>query len=369
MLNRSQSLSPMEANGHLIDLIYEAALLPEVWPSVLDAISTEVGSVGGLLFTGDGAQWTCSAPVYDTFQRIVEDGWLSRNSRLSRSLAAGLAHRVVTDFDVFTEAEMDVDPLYQALRPLGWGWFAGAALSLPASRTAVFSFERSFSSGPYGQAEARRLEMLRPHLARGTLLANRIGLDRHATMAETLARVGLPAAVLGLGGKLLAGNALFEALAPDLIIIGRNRIRLPNAGVDRRFTAALQGLRLGLTETVPLSFPLKPHDDRPARLLHLLPMRRTAHDMFTGAACLAVVTPGPQRSSPDLHLICHLFELSPREAKLALALSNGEPLVAYAARSGISVNTVKSQLRRVFEKTGVRRQSDVAALVAQLGGF
>jgi DNA-binding CsgD family transcriptional regulator len=359
----------MEDSGHVLDLIYEAAMVADLWPRVLETIATDLGSIGGLLFTGDGEEWTCSAPVHDTFQRIVEDGWLARNTRLSRSLAAGLAYRVVTDFDIFTEADMDADPLYQALRPLGWGWFAGAATSLPSSRTAVFSFERAYAAGPYSQADARRLEMLRPHLARGTLLANSIGLDRHATMAETLARVGLPAAVLGQGGKLLASNPLFEDLTPALIVPGADRVRLPDAGVDAQLAAALHALRLGLTGAVPLSFALKSRSGQPARLLHLLPMRRTARDMFTGAACLAVVTPGRTRPSPDLTLVCQLFELSPREAMLASALGRGETLSAYATRSGISINTARTQIGRVFEKTGLRRQSDVAVLFNQLSGF
>lgn len=35
---------------HLVDRIYECAVVPEAWPAVLDNVAQLTGSTGGLLF-------------------------------------------------------------------------------------------------------------------------------------------------------------------------------------------------------------------------------------------------------------------------------------------------------------------------------
>jgi DNA-binding CsgD family transcriptional regulator len=63
-----------------------------------------------------------------------------------------------------------------------------------------------------------------------------------------------------------------------------------------------------------------------------------------------------------------LFGLTPAEARLAAGLAEGMGLVEAAKCLGIAHNTAKAQLRAVFAKTGVKRQSQLAALLASLGG-
>lgn len=60
-----------------------------------------------------------------------------------------------------------------------------------------------------------------------------------------------------------------------------------------------------------------------------------------------------------------LFGLTPAESQLAVALSHGMSLNAYADRRGISVGTVRIQMKRILEKTDSRRQAD---LVGKLYG-
>jgi len=65
-------------------------------------------------------------------------------------------------------------------------------------------------------------------------------------------------------------------------------------------------------------------------------------------------------------LLRRLYELSSREAQLVQALAGGETLKEYASRNHVSYETVRSQLRRVFDKTGVRRQAQLVPLVLRV---
>ena len=56
-------------------------------------------------------------------------------------------------------------------------------------------------------------------------------------------------------------------------------------------------------------------------------------------------------------LLRQVYGLTPAELQVALAIAEGETLSQYAERRRISRNTVASQIKRAFDKTGLRRQS------------
>ena len=61
-----------------------------------------------------------------------------------------------------------------------------------------------------------------------------------------------------------------------------------------------------------------------------------------------------------------LFGLTPAEAEMTARLANGESLEAIAEARGVCVNTVRTQLRTVFKKTGTHRQGELVCAVGRL---
>lgn len=57
------------------------------------------------------------------------------------------------------------------------------------------------------------------------------------------------------------------------------------------------------------------------------------------------------------------FDLTEAQARLAIFLSEGGTIGEYAATMGLSVETVRSHLKSVFAKTGVKRQAELAILM------
>jgi DNA-binding CsgD family transcriptional regulator len=60
------------------------------------------------------------------------------------------------------------------------------------------------------------------------------------------------------------------------------------------------------------------------------------------------------------------YGLTLAEARVALAFASGTTIPVAAHRLKVSVNTVKTHLRRVYEKTGTSRQAELSRLVAML---
>lgn len=61
------------------------------------------------------------------------------------------------------------------------------------------------------------------------------------------------------------------------------------------------------------------------------------------------------------------FGLTRAEARLALEISRGDGRQAAAERCGISINTARTHLIRIFDKTGVKRQAELAKRVLEIG--
>lgn len=75
-----------------------------------------------------------------------------------------------------------------------------------------------------------------------------------------------------------------------------------------------------------------------------------------------VGTPAP----PNLSLISGLFDLTRAEARLARELASGRSLDEAATTLNLSVNTIKTHTKAIFRKTGVKRQSELTALLSGL---
>jgi len=63
-----------------------------------------------------------------------------------------------------------------------------------------------------------------------------------------------------------------------------------------------------------------------------------------------------------------LFQLTRAQAQIAIFLADGGTIADYAAAANCSVETVRSHLKAIFAKTGVKRQAELAVLVHRTPG-
>jgi DNA-binding CsgD family transcriptional regulator len=86
--------------------------------------------------------------------------------------------------------------------------------------------------------------------------------------------------------------------------------------------------------------------------------------VFLNAEAILVVTPVDRTRVPNAEVLQALFDLTPAEARVARGIGQGQSLTAMAAELTVSQETLRKQLKAVFGKTGLRRQAELAALLA-----
>uniref|UniRef100_A0A9E7ZZN7 Helix-turn-helix transcriptional regulator n=1 Tax=Bosea sp. NBC_00436 TaxID=2969620 RepID=A0A9E7ZZN7_9HYPH len=349
----------------LVDRIYEAAVVPELWPGVLHDISLLAGCFGGVLFTTAAREitrWTSSDGTRELFEGFLDNRAAQEdNIRLKRSIALQ-HHGFFGNHQLYGEAEMRQSAIYtEFFFPNDLGYMAGTVLPIPNGDVAVFDLERRFSDGPVSMEEIARLDALRPHLARAAALSTRLNLQRARAIVEALNSAGMAAAILSGQNKVLAANRLLEGMNDQIVFLAHGKFALADAASNRLLTDALLA---GRERASTNSIPIPARADSPAAVIHTLPLPGEASDIFNGARTLLVVTRLDRPASPTAELLTGLFDLTASEARVARGIAEGKSTDEVAAALGLSRETVRFYLKGIFAKTGVGRQSDLTALLS-----
>ncbi len=353
-----------------IDLVYEASLLPDQWPLVLDEMAKACSAEGGILFVDNPEQmrWSCSKNLSPLVEEWVGSEWLHRNDRGNR-LIPRREPRFLTDLDAFTPEELDRSLFYtDFLRPRGLGWCAGTAIRCPGGNTLVFSIEKAFRRGPVDAAAVQALDAARPDLARAVLLSARLGLERARTTVAVLEMLGFAATILRSDGRVLASNTRFDDLGETVSSGSRDTLIFVDRRTHQQFADALCELIATSSKDAPAarrsrSIPVPALADGTRMVGHLLPIAGSARDLFTGATAMLYFTPLAERAVPQVELLELLFDLTPAEARVASVLAEGRSVDEIGRQLKVATNTVRRHLKSVFSKTGVHRQAELVSLL------
>ncbi len=350
----------------LIQQIYDAAAMPELWPAALEAFGRTVGTPAVILLTRRSDSWmgsTSSAPCAESASAYLQSDIPARSQTTARLLAADRAGFVASD-DLYTPQEWEREP-FRSEFGKRWGWdrAAATAIQVPSGDFVVIHVQRREGEPGFGTRDLAALDALRPHLARASFLAARWRLQRLRAAAEALALIGLPAVVLDRDGRVLAANSLIEETKDHVRWLARDRLALVDAQADRMLRQALAGL---FDPAQPAVKSFASRSKAGTAVIHVLPTTGRTREIFEGGLAVVVLTPVATPDAPDVALIRALFDLSAGEARVARSLTRGHTVARIAVDAGVTRETVRSQVKAVLAKTGTSRQAEITALLAGL---
>jgi DNA-binding CsgD family transcriptional regulator/PAS domain-containing protein len=226
-------------------------------------------------------------------------------------------------------------------------------------------FERS------GLAVARRLH---PHLIRAFNLSAKFAELRGfaSGLAEALDSSAHGVLLLDETGRIRHANTVAEQLLkePDGLCVVGGRLGAARNDPARRLEALIAGAA-GLTGVARAggSMALATPSRTLPLSLTVAPLRAGQLTPASGPAVLVCVTDLEAGVSLPEQKLRELFGLTPAETRLALALFEGLAPADAATRFAVSPHTVHSQLARIFEKTGVKKQAELVRLMMRVSGL
>jgi DNA-binding CsgD family transcriptional regulator len=354
----------------LIDRIYEAAVEPENWGRVLTDLARTASGEGGAIVTRreDQDRWTGSR-VSQNLQRNLEEclrSPLAKDSQTTVRLLAWGKCCFMTDEEGFTPEEYASDFWTSEWAVKNNVYHAAATpIQVPNGDLVVVQLMKRIGLPGFNRTELDSLDSFRPHLARAGFLAARWRLERVRATAEALDLIGLPAAILDVNGRVLAANSLIQELRNHVRWLPRNEVALTDHSANVLLRNAIRELTNPFAPVVR-SFPVGRGSVEPV-VVHLIPATMSARELFNGGFGILAVTPITAPAAPDTALIQGLFDLTPAEARVAGGIVAGMTIKEMAACHAVGIETVRSQMKSVLSKIGVRRQSEAATKLTVLG--
>jgi DNA-binding CsgD family transcriptional regulator len=231
---------------------------------------------------------------------------------------------------------------------------------LPAG-SAIFASMRPESMGPLTGADRRTLQLLTRDLSAAIFLQSRLEASAADLAAGFMADLRIGAFFLDAGCRVTAMTALGETLLGegDVVRLASRRLEAMNQEDDLRLQAAIAAVAKRERGAVEIVLGSAGVEGRARANVTRLPSAGPL-GTFTFAVTVTRGAPRPSR----------LIEvgLTRSEAAIALALVDGDRPMDIALARGVSINTIRSQVREVYSKLGVTGVGSLARRVDSICG-
>jgi DNA-binding CsgD family transcriptional regulator len=237
---------------------------------------------------------------------------------------------------------------------------------------AMFSTSRLLQHGPFPREDLQLTALLIPHLRRACLLHQRLARLRADRAGALAALELLPQAVWLLDGHgcLLLANRAGRELdrQHDGLWLGpEGHPRATNMTERQALERCISGaIGAGRSRTLDAHGGVAVHRPSDGGTLYVVAYPLAADALLQGAA-VALFVSDPQRPRvADGDALRVIYGLTPAESRLSAALAQGSTVEAYCEMHGLALSTGRTHLRQALAKTGLNRQSQLVALLAQM---
>lgn len=365
----------------VIGEVYEAAA-NGTWSRFLNAMADATDSEGTVLWLHDAfdtsarfqdseSSFLCNVRMEQGFLKSYVEHYTHTNVLLQQ-IDAVPEGSVLVSSSMISDREFHKTEYYNDwLRPQGIGYCLGGPVLKRTSVVSMFSMQRLASRGPFRDRDLQLLSAVMPHLRRACLLHKRLGQLR-AQQSGVLATLELlPNAVwlFDAHGRLLLANGAgreLNARRDGLWLDGNGRPVASDPGEHLRLRRSIDGAIAAGQSSVDYfegSLGIGRNSSPVPLQVTVYPLRNEA--LADGAAAAMFITDTTRTSLPESEVPRLIYGLTRTEARLATHLARGDTLEDYCVANAVTANTARTHLKRVFEKTGTRRQAQLVSLLSR----
>lgn len=342
-----------------IDSLYLAVTDENRWPEALAGLGRAFDSprVGILRTTPrmDGLYEMRSLNHDARSQRLYNEYYwaLDPSHPITREAAVGEWLDRPEIFDPQTTPEPEYMNDYAI--PNGIRWVVGGKVHVDATSATILGLQRPADHRPFDNAAAGVFRRLSTHVGRACKLSADL---RQAELAKGLSLAAIdgiewPVYAVNSGARLLLANRAGERQlvlgSPFRMHAGRIVCTEPNAA-----TALHQAMKqVGRSRASAFRVAQRTG----TWLVRVLPV--------SGYVGTALIYAAPAERAPvPSEILRNMLHFTAAEAEIAYMLTEGSTAKEIAFARGVSINTVRAQVRDILRKAGVRRLTDLAKILA-----
>jgi DNA-binding CsgD family transcriptional regulator len=348
----------------LIGQIYEAAVDSRHWDAVMnavaDALAGTVANVSRYNFATNESN-NIAPRVAPEFHRSYVEYFAARNPFVATAMSQSLG-RVVSMEECLPRRQMERTEMYgEWLAPQKMQHGLSTSFGIEGSTGINFAIWGPASRGAFSTDQRELLALISPHLSRALKLSMRLTeVDLFgAGAASALDQLANGIALLDHGGRVRFLNKMCEAIVREAgglsMCDGLLAAKLPHQ--DALLNAAI---RSAIDDKRGTTVQVSRTAGRSALTLLLSPLNLDSAWFGMRPPGAIVVVSDPERGClPPAQRLIQAYRLTKAEASVALALLAGHEIATVADRLHITYETARTHLRRIFSKTGTRRQSEL----------
>lgn len=361
---------------HILNCIYDAALDPTEWENVLSLLSqflnaeqsymrilnTPKNDVKLTYYHNKDPSW---GQAYKDYY-IHKDPWLNKILSADKSIIS-CTHHYLSDKE-YESLEFHQD----FVAPQNNHYGLGGKINIDNATTGFISFNRDRSKQGFENKHLENLKILAPHIKRSLLINKRIHYCeiKSNILKDSLDQINGPLLLVDKHGKIAYLSSLAEQLLTKNIGISVKKQCIFISSYDDN---------LKLQKLIHQATNINGSLSRQGGILKCNnPGTHTTLSIFVtpvGAGNLTAETPydnmallllhtNNQETTVSTELLRNLYNLTPAEAKLSLYLYQGYSLDEIAGMASRSKNTLRSQLRSIFNKMGISKQSELIRIIS-----
>lgn len=259
------------------------------------------------------------------------------------------------------------DPAHEAYRdkllvPSGMNVMRMVRIKEPGGISGWITVSRK--SGEFDHNDEALLAALVPCLR--SALRSYVVLERARMSAnvanEAIQRMNFGWVALDAEGRIIETDSYGEAMlsASDMLTRGRgDRLTARNPGLAKEIAAAVHEL-IDDPQARPRAIVLS---QDPWLDLLLVPSAVRMGTTRPAPAVVAYVHGDNWSTADRCDQLAELFDLTPSESRLALALSRGKSIAEAAEELGLTVESARTYSKRIYAKTGARGQVDLVRFI------
>jgi DNA-binding CsgD family transcriptional regulator len=358
--------------AELVRLTYEAAADPSHWNDFLRLFSDVIQAPSAVFLIHDTTHQKADASavigIDPAWIKSYEEYFVTINpwlvSHPFRRRVVAVSEQILSDRDlVRTEFYNDF------LRPQDWFYSCGVLTARDRGTTSEISAIRPRRAGSFTSNEVALFEYLAPHLQCAVRIHNRIaGLESGLNTAiGVLDRFPTGIVAVNSDAKVILTNRAADAiLKRGDGLTSRDGLRAASRQETAKLRDAIAAVckqrDSGILKTETVIQVYRPSGSKPFEVL-VAPLPSHSPLKSGGATAAVFITDPEEGAALDSRALRELFGLTPAEIRLCIALVEGKSVEEYAHEAAISSNTARTYVKRIYSKTGARRQSELVRLL------